>query len=121
MHLYIGVMSGTSLDGFDIALVEQGTHCRLLGNHYLPMPDDLRQELLALCSSGPDELARAAIAEQHWVRLVAQGIQHLLVQHNLEARDIRAIGSHGQTIRHEPARGFSIQIGNPALLAELTG
>jgi anhydro-N-acetylmuramic acid kinase len=114
-------MSGTSLDGFDIALIEQGTHCRLLGSHYLPMPSDLRQELLALCSSGPDELARAAIAEQHWVHLVAQGIQQLLSQHNLEAHDIRAIGSHGQTIRHEPARGFSIQIGNPALLAELTG
>ena len=114
-------MSGTSLDGFDIALIEQSTHCRLLGNHYLPMPSDLRQELLALCSSGPDELARAAIAEQHWVHLVAQGIQQLLSQHNLEARDIRAIGSHGQTIRHEPARGFSIQIGNPALLAELAG
>ena len=121
MHLYIGVMSGTSLDGFDIALTEQSTHCRLLGSHYLPMPSDLRQELLALCSSGPDELARAAIVEQHWVRLVVQGIQQLLAQHNLEAHDIRAIGSHGQTIRHEPARGFSIQIGNPALLAELTG
>jgi anhydro-N-acetylmuramic acid kinase len=119
--LYIGVMSGTSLDGFDIALIEQSTHCRLLGSHYLPMPSDLRQELLALCSSGPDELARAAMAEQHWVQLVAAGIQQLLAQHNLVARDIRAIGSHGQTIRHEPARGFSIQIGNPALLAELTG
>jgi anhydro-N-acetylmuramic acid kinase len=114
-------MSGTSLDGFDIALIEQDTHCRLLGNHYLPMPSDLRQELLALCSSGPDELARAAIAEQHWVCLVAQGIQQLLTQHNLNPHDIRAVGSHGQTIRHEPARGFSIQIGNPALLAELTG
>jgi anhydro-N-acetylmuramic acid kinase len=121
MHLYIGVMSGTSLDGFDIVLIEQNSQCRLIGSHYLPMPSDLRQTLLALCSSGADELARAAIAEQHWVRLVAQGIQHLLAQHNLLARDIRAIGSHGQTIRHEPARGFSIQIGNPALLAELTG
>jgi anhydro-N-acetylmuramic acid kinase len=114
-------MSGTSLDGFDIALIEQGQHCRLLGSHYLPMPNDLRQALLALCSSGPDELARAATAEQHWVQLVALGIQQLLAQHNLVARDIRAIGSHGQTVRHEPARGFSIQIGNPALLAELTG
>ena len=121
MHLYIGVMSGTSLDGFDIALIEQSSQCRLLGNHYLPMPGGLRQTLLELCSSGPDELARAAIAEQHWVRLVAQGIHHLLSQHNLEPSDIRALGSHGQTIRHEPARGFSLQIGNPALLAELTG
>jgi anhydro-N-acetylmuramic acid kinase len=114
-------MSGTSLDGLDIALVEQDQHCRLLGSHYLPMPNDLRQELLTLCSSGPDELARAAMAEQHWVQLVALGIQQLLAHHSLIARDIRAIGSHGQTVRHEPARGFSIQIGNPALLAELTG
>jgi anhydro-N-acetylmuramic acid kinase len=121
MSLYIGVMSGTSLDGFDIALIEQDTDCRLLASHYLPMPEDLRQTLLALCSSGPDELARAAIAEQHWVQLAAKGIQALLSEHNLRASDIRAIGSHGQTIRHEPARGFSIQIGNPALLAELTG
>lgn len=121
MHLYLGVMSGTSLDGFDIALVEQNDHCQLIANHYLPMPDDLRQELLALCSSGPDELARAAMAEQRWVQLAAQGIQTLLREQNLSASAIRAIGSHGQTIRHEPARGFSIQIGNPALLAELTG
>ncbi|MDO8332365.1 MAG: anhydro-N-acetylmuramic acid kinase, partial [Pseudomonas sp.] len=121
MPLYLGIMSGTSLDGFDIALIEQTDHCRLLANHYLPMPDDLRQELLALCSSGPDELARAAIAEQRWVQLAALGIQTLLSEQNLAASAIRAIGSHGQTIRHEPARGFSIQIGNPALLAELTG
>ena len=121
MPLYLGIMSGTSLDGFDIALVEQTDTCRLLASHYLPMPDDLRQELLALCSSGPDELARAAMAEQRWVQLAAQGIQTLLSQQNLAASAIRAIGSHGQTIRHEPAHGFSIQIGNPALLAELTG
>jgi anhydro-N-acetylmuramic acid kinase len=114
-------MSGTSLDGFDIALIEQGDQCRLLGSHYLAMPDDLRHALLALCSSGPDELARAALAEQHWVQLAAHGIQSLLAEHQLKAGDIRAIGSHGQTIRHEPSRGFSLQIGNPALLAELTG
>jgi anhydro-N-acetylmuramic acid kinase len=121
MPLYLGIMSGTSLDGFDIALIEQTDTCRLLASHYLPMPDDLRQELLTLCSSGPDELARAAMAEQRWVQLAAQGIQTLLSEQNLAAGAIRAIGSHGQTIRHEPARGFSIQIGNPALLAELTG
>lgn len=121
MPLYLGVMSGTSLDGFDIALIEQTDSCRLIASHYLLMPSDLHQELLALCSSGPDELARAAMAEQRWVQLVAQGIQTLLSEQQLPASAIRAIGSHGQTIRHEPARGFSIQIGNPALLAELTG
>ncbi|MBX8547046.1 anhydro-N-acetylmuramic acid kinase [Pseudomonas cichorii] len=117
---YIGVMSGSSLDGIDIALLEQDDRPRLLATHYIPMPEDLYTELLGLCSSGADELARAAIAEQKWVKLVAQGIASLLQEQNMVAGQIRAIGSHGQTIRHEPGRGFSIQIGNPALLAELT-
>lgn len=121
MPLYLGLMSGTSLDGLDIALIEQSEKTTLLATHYLPMPKELRAELLALCAPGPDELARAAMAEQHWVRLAAQGMQALLQQQELSPSTIRAIGSHGQTIRHEPARGFTIQIGNPALLAELTG
>jgi anhydro-N-acetylmuramic acid kinase len=121
MALYLGVMSGTSLDGLDIALIEQGEQLELLATHYLPMPDDLRQELLALCSSGPDEIARAALAENRWASLAGEGINQLLARQGLKAEAIRAIGSHGQTIRHEPARGFTVQIGNPALLAELTG
>ncbi|WP_191489651.1 anhydro-N-acetylmuramic acid kinase [Pseudomonas sp. FEN] len=119
--LYIGVMSGTSLDGLDIALVALDGSIRLLASHYIPMPETLRAELLGLCASGPDEIARAAIAEQNWVTLAAQGINTLLEQQQLDPEAIRAIGSHGQTIRHEPARGFTVQIGNPALLAELTG
>ncbi|WAG79634.1 anhydro-N-acetylmuramic acid kinase [Metapseudomonas furukawaii] len=121
MARYLGVMSGTSLDGLDIALVEQTDRLRLLDTHYIPMPGSLRRELLALCSSGPDELARAALAENGWVELAATGINALLVRNSLGPADIRAVGSHGQTVRHEPARGFTIQIGNPALLAELTG
>jgi anhydro-N-acetylmuramic acid kinase len=114
-------MSGTSLDGLDIVLVEQQQHCRLLAQHYLPLPATLREQLLELCSPGWDELARGAVVEQQWTHLVAQGVQELLLEQNLEPASIRAIGSHGQTVRHEPGRGFSIQIGNPALLAELTG
>lgn len=121
MPLYCGVMSGTSLDGLDIALIEQEHNTHLVGTLYLPMPHGLRHSLLSLCTPGPDELARAAIAEQEWVTLAAQGINDLLAQHHITADGVRAIGSHGQTVRHEPARGFSIQIGNPALLAELTG
>lgn len=121
MALYLGVMSGTSLDGLDIALIEQREQLRLLATHYIPMPTDLRQQLLGLCASGPDEIARAAMAENHWATLAAEGIKHLLREQGLQPDAIRAIGSHGQTIRHEPARGFTVQIGNPALLAELTG
>ncbi|PMY67606.1 MULTISPECIES: anhydro-N-acetylmuramic acid kinase [Pseudomonas] len=121
MALYIGVMSGTSLDGLDIALIEQTPPIRLIATHYIPMPESLRAELLGLCASGPDEIARSAIAQQNWVKLAAQGIHSLLAQQKLKPADIRAIGSHGQTIRHEPTRGFTVQIGNPALLTELTG
>lgn len=121
MALYLGVMSGTSLDGLDIALIEQGEQPSLLATHYLPMPSELRQRLLSLCASGPDEIARAALAENHWATLAAEGIRTLLATQGLDSGAIRAIGSHGQTIRHEPAQGFTVQIGNPALLAELTG
>lgn len=121
MALYLGVMSGTSLDGFDIALIEQDERTHLLATHYQAMPEPLRDTLLALCSPGDDELARAAVAEQHWARLVADGIAQLLSEQQLAPSAVRAIGSHGQTVRHEPLRGFTIQIGNPALLAELTG
>ncbi|MCY7260323.1 MULTISPECIES: anhydro-N-acetylmuramic acid kinase [Pseudomonas chlororaphis group] len=121
MALYIGVMSGTSLDGLDIALIEQSPAIRLIATHYIPMPETLRAELLSLCASGPDEIARSAMAQQHWVKLAAQGIHSLLQQQQLQAQDIRAVGSHGQTVRHEPSRGFTVQIGNPALLTELTG
>lgn len=121
MALYIGVMSGTSLDGLDIALIELGSGIQLLSTHYIPMPDALRAELLGLCASGPDEIARAALAEHNWATLAAQGVNALLARQSLAPESIRAIGSHGQTIRHEPARGFTVQIGNPALLAELTG
>ncbi|MEG1039801.1 MAG: anhydro-N-acetylmuramic acid kinase [Pseudomonas sp.] len=121
MALYLGVMSGTSLDGLDIALIKQEQRTHLLATHYIPMPAALRQDLLDLCASGPDEIARAALAEARWVTLAAEGIAELLTTQGLKPSDIRAIGSHGQTVRHEPARGFTVQIGNPALLAELTG
>ncbi|MCQ4296262.1 anhydro-N-acetylmuramic acid kinase [Pseudomonas stutzeri] len=121
MALYLGVMSGTSLDGLDVALIEQDSDTRLIATRFQEMPATLRQELLALCSTGEDELARAAIAEQRWARLAADTINQLLAEQQLSPQAVRAIGSHGQTVRHEPHLGFTIQIGNPALLAELTG
>ena len=83
MALYLGVMSGTSLDGMDIALIELGAAITLRATHYIPMPHALRSELLGLCASGPDEVARCAIAENHWVELTAQGVNALLEQQHL--------------------------------------
>lgn len=121
MVLYIGVMSGTSLDGLDIALVAQEQSTRLVASHYVPLPASLKAELLALCAPGPDEVARVALAENAWAGLAAEGIEHLLRSAGVSPSAVRAVGSHGQTIRHEPARGFTVQIGNPALLAERCG
>ena len=64
MPRYLGLMSGTSLDGMDIVLIEQGDRTTLLASHYLPMPAGLREDILALCVPGPDEIARAAEVEQ---------------------------------------------------------
>lgn len=121
--LYLGVMSGTSLDGLDIALLNMASETTplLLASHYVPMPDTLRADLLALCRSDFDEIARAEMVGQQWARLAAEGVLTLLQREGIAPEQVRAIGSHGQTIRHEPQRGFSVQIGNPALLAELTG
>src|SRR5476649_2395292 len=99
MPRYIGVMSGTSLDGLDIALIEQDRAIKLIATHYIPMPETLRAELLSLCASGPDEIARSAIAQQHWVKLAAQGIHTLLDQQQLKPHDIRAIGSRSEERR----------------------
>ncbi|MDC7832070.1 MULTISPECIES: anhydro-N-acetylmuramic acid kinase [Pseudomonas] len=121
MERYLGVMSGTSLDGLDIALIEQDERTRFVAAVGMPMPDTLRRELLALCAPGDNEIERIARAEQAWVRLAAQGIAELLAQQGLTSADIRAVGSHGQTIRHLPAQGYTLQIGDAALLAELSG
>lgn len=121
MPNYLGVMSGTSLDGLDIALIEQNLRPRLLATHYLAMPAALKTELLALHSPGQDELTRTALAELQWTHLAATGIRELLRAAQLAPSEVAAIGCHGQTLRHEPTKGFTLQIGNPALLAELTG
>ncbi|GGK01933.1 anhydro-N-acetylmuramic acid kinase [Pseudomonas matsuisoli] len=120
MTLYIGLMSGTSLDGLDIALIEQAEKPTLLATHYQPMPSELRKRLLELCTPGDNEIARAAVAENEWATLSAAGILNLLEAHQIAPQDVRAIGSHGQTIRHEPRSGYTAQIGNAPLLAELT-
>lgn len=114
-------MSGTSLDGLDICLTSVGERIELLGSLFLPFPDWLHAELLDLCAPSKNELQRLSIAEQHWARLAASGIDSLLKRLGVHAEQVHAIGSHGQTIRHHPEQGFSIQIGAPALLAELSG
>lgn len=122
---FIGLMSGTSLDGVDGVLVEfTGSKCRVA--HYLSVPiaPELRAELSALNQSGRDELHRAALAGNAIAGLYARVVLSLLQQSGLSASSIRAIGAHGQTVRHRPQEfdgcGYTCQLNNPALLAERT-
>jgi len=113
-------MSGTSLDGVDAVLAEIGPagQIRLLHTHYLPYPDALRARLLALHAPQPDEIHLAAVAANALARLYAEAVKALL--DGFVPDRVRAIGCHGQTLRHRPADGYTLQIGNAALLAELT-
>ncbi len=119
-------MSGTSLDGVDGVLADFETQPpRVLGHASLPLPADLRAELLALNTPGPDELHRAALAANALMRVYAQVVRSLLDRGGVDASAVRAIGAHGQTVRHRPqafdGTGYTIQLCQPALLAELTG
>lgn len=121
---YIGIMSGTSLDGVDAALVSfDSSTPSLIQTIFLPYDDQLRSQLLALNQAGHDELHRAALLSNKLSRLYADAVADLLVNSNISSRSITAIGCHGQTVRHCPQfeRAYSIQLGNAALLAELTG
>ena len=118
---FVGLMSGTSLDGIDAVLAEIGPagQIQLLHTHYLPYADALRAQLLALHAPQPDEIHLAAIAANALARLYADAVRTLLA--GLDPGKVQAIGCHGQTLRHRPADGYTLQIGNAALLAELTG
>lgn len=121
---FIGLMSGTSLDGIDavIARFDAGSDApALLHSHYQPFQPQLRDALLALNKPGHDELHRAAISANQLAHAYAAAIRTLLAQAGLHARDIGAIGCHGQTVRHRPDAGYTTQLVNAALLAELTG
>ncbi|WP_050478990.1 anhydro-N-acetylmuramic acid kinase [Herbaspirillum rhizosphaerae] len=122
--LYIGLMSGTSLDGVDgvlASLPADGSAMATLATAYVPFPDDLRAALMALQASGENELQREAMAANQLVVYYAQCVAELLEKSAIPAAYIRAVGVHGQTIRHRPELGYTRQTNNPSLLAELCG
>jgi anhydro-N-acetylmuramic acid kinase len=125
-EFYIGLMSGTSLDGVDGVLVDFSPNTPLVIEHAsAPFPPALKAELLALNRSGADELHRAALAGNALMRQYAAIVHELLASARVDAKDVSAIGAHGQTVRHRPQEfdgtGYTLQLCEPALLAELTG
>jgi anhydro-N-acetylmuramic acid kinase len=121
-ELYVGLMSGSSLDGIDVVLADLAHgRVRLLAHRHREFAPELRAALSALQSTGEDELHRAAVASQHLGRAYAQAITDLLQHAGRDSGEIIAAGVHGQTVRHRPEAGYTIQLNAPALVAELAG
>jgi anhydro-N-acetylmuramic acid kinase len=132
-ELFVGLMSGTSLDGVDGVVVDftavgasgELRSMKVLAHAHRPFPSVLRDELFALNGNCENELHRAALAGNGLARLYASVVSTLLDQAQVLPSQIKAIGAHGQTVRHRPGVGdgigYSLQINNPALLAELSG
>lgn len=121
---YIGLMSGTSMDALDAVLVDlEGERPALIASLSQPLPPALRHQLLSLTTAAENELERAAQADIAFGRFSAETVQQLLSRAGLAAAHIRAIGSHGQTIRHAPDADppYSVQIGDGNTIAQLTG
>jgi anhydro-N-acetylmuramic acid kinase len=119
---FLGLMSGTSLDGVDavLAQITDDGRLRVRAHARQPFTDDLRAELLALNAADGNEIDRAARAGNRLAVAYADAVRAALASAAVEPKAVRAIGCHGQTVRHRPELGYTVQIGNPALLVELT-
>lgn len=123
-HYYVGLLSGTSMDAIDAAVIDfSETKPKIIACHAEPIPESLRAKTRLLCLPGENEINRLGEADIEWGQLFAVATQKLLVHAALSSKDIIAIGSHGQTVRHSPksTHAFTWQIGDPNTIAALTG
>lgn len=122
--LYIGLISGTSIDGVDCALVQfESDQPTLLASHFCPASDTLRQRVLQLCTGTNIDLQLYGQVDVELGRVFAAGVKQLLKQAAVDAASIKAIGSHGQTVWHQPSGEFpfSLQLADPNVIAHSTG
>lgn len=123
-HIYIGLMSGTSADGIDAALVDfSATTPRLIASHYTPYSAALRKQIIDLCQPGDNEIHRLGELDIQLANIFSDAVSNLLRESTTNPSSIAAIGSHGQTIRHSPGNKhrFTLQIGDPNTIAAQTG
>ncbi|MDB6062141.1 MAG: anhydro-N-acetylmuramic acid kinase [Verrucomicrobiaceae bacterium] len=126
-ELYVGLMSGTSLDGIDAVLIDLTDQPRLIAANTFAFPPELHTELLALCQPGADEIERLGRADR-WLGIeLGKAVNQLLAAAHVDPENVRAIGSHGQTVRHRPPissatadHSFTLQIGDPTSIVEAT-
>ena len=118
--LYIGVMTGTSLDGLDVVAASFDP-LKIHATLTVKFTETLRAQLFALTLPDDNEIDRMGAAHVALGRMIGDAVNQLIATHHLDRGQIRAIGSHGQTIRHRPHLGFSLQIGDPHIITELTG
>lgn len=126
--LFVGLMSGTSVDAVDSALLRcDGNRAELLHTREHPIDPDLRQRVAAISHSGDDEIERLGVLDRELGELFGAATLALLAEAKVDADAVQAIGSHGQTVRHRPPSGspgrapFTLQLGDPNTIAELTG
>jgi anhydro-N-acetylmuramic acid kinase len=118
--IYIGLMSGTSLDSIDAVAVVFTPDFQLIASHTEEIPDQLKDQIRQLMLPGNNEIDLLGIVDIDLGKLFADAVNNLITDHQLDRSQIRAIGSHGQTIRHRPDSGFTLQIGDANVIAEQT-
>jgi len=123
-ELYIGLMSGTSVDAIDAALVDfSSDNWQLVCTYSHPIPSGLKQAILDLCLPNGNEIDPMGVLDRELGYFFSEASTELVKRSPHQREDICAIGSHGQTIRHRPdlPRAFSYQIGDPSTIASETG
>jgi anhydro-N-acetylmuramic acid kinase len=118
-ELFAGVMSGTSLDGIDAVLAEfKSARPSVLAHTHIAFPSDLRRDLLTLQSASEDEIVHAARTANALSDLYVHALRSVCRAADVEEHDVVAAGVHGQTIRHRPQEGWTLQLNNPSRIAE---
>ena len=122
-ELYIGLMSGTSIDGIDAVLAsfDENGKSTIIDSTSVDYDESTRELLHSLCSPSDNEIEKAGMARVKLADYESAAVLKLLEKTGFKACDIVAVGSHGQTVRHCPDRHFSIQLDDGARIAAKTG